>query len=251
MKQLLFIAACGVFFACNQQGSNGTFATDTIKQDNTLIKDTVAALPDTIVPVISNAPIGIYQGSIQKNGAPVQHTVAFYPNHTYRIQEVENGKMITNAKGKFTTNNIQLQTANNINYLWKDRVLMLVQNGRQNPLQKMMSARDNKPWAAKEKEGIVFYGVGNEPFWNVSVHAQKGIDFHLADWKEPVHFLPAKPIENADSIVYRTGNDSAKLQVVIYPLFCSDGMSDYTYDQQVKVIYNRKVFNGCGIMFGN
>jgi uncharacterized membrane protein len=33
---------------------------------------------------------------------------------------------------------------------------------------------------------------------------------------------------------------------MIYPRFCSDGMSDFLYTQQVKMVYKGKTYKGCG-----
>jgi uncharacterized membrane protein len=49
---------------------------------------------------------------------------------------------------------------------------------------------------------------------------------------------------SADSTVYTADNDS--LLVTVYPLFCSDGMSDFLYTQKIKLVYKGQTYTGCG-----
>jgi uncharacterized membrane protein len=254
MKILFFIIACGAFFACNNHAANTADETDSFKQDGTELKDSLPIQPDTLQSTAAAAPPvqGFFGGVMNAAGGPLQHTIAFYPNYTYRLEESVNGKVVAKNKGKWAASGefIQLEGDHiKRRYRLKDGDLVHVQSGQQTILKKLPSAMENKVWAAKQKEGITFFGVGNEPFWNVTVDEQKGIAFHWAEWKEPLRFAPAKAQITTDSIIYNTANDTAQLSVVIYSAFCSDGMSDYTYDQKVKVVYNGQVFNGCGIRY--
>jgi uncharacterized membrane protein len=49
--------------------------------------------------------------------------------------------------------------------------------------------------------------------------------------------------------MYNTSNDLSTLRIVIYNEFCNDGMSDNTYNNRVRIIYNGAVYQGCGILF--
>lgn len=254
MKHFFFVLACGVFLACNNHAANTADETDSFKQDGTELGDSLPVQPDTLQSTSATPPPiqGIFGGEVNTSGKRLQHTIAFYPNYTYRLEESENGKAVTKTTGKWTVSEgfIQLeQDQVNWRYRIKDGELVHIQAGQQTILKKLLSAAENKVWAAKKEEGITFFGVGNEPFWNVTVDAQKGIFFHWAEWSGPMRFAPAKAQITSDSVVYNTANDSAQLQVIIYPAFCSDGMSDYTYDQKVKVVYNQQVFNGCGLAY--
>ena len=101
----------------------------------------------------------------------------------------------------------------------------------------------------EQQEGIDFYGVGNEPFWNVEINKDETIAFQLADWTAPKNFQPAEPVSSSDSIHYQASADSVQLKVTIYQRFCRDAMSDYIYPQAVKVVHNNETYRGCGILF--
>ena len=115
-----------------------------------------------------------------------------------------------------------------------------------NALQDIMQ---NDPWKNKGKEGIIVYGIGNEPFWRVEYNNKDSISFQLADWEQPVKMKMSSFFNTKDSIGYFAQNDSAKIHLTIFPYFCSDGMSDFTYRNRIKVQYNQQVFNGCGMIY--
>jgi uncharacterized membrane protein len=49
--------------------------------------------------------------------------------------------------------------------------------------------------------------------------------------------------------VYNLSNTIDSLKVIIYPSFCSDGMSDNVYENRVRLIYNKTVYEGCGLLY--
>ena len=114
-------------------------------------------------------------------------------------------------------------------------------------MQKLSSVLENNVWRNKKKEGIEFFGVGNEPFWSVEIDEQKNISFQLADWSKALVFKPAPPATYDDSIVYQLSSDIASIKITILNQFCSDGMSDNMYEYRVHVRYKGETFRGCGV----
>jgi uncharacterized membrane protein len=188
----------------------------------------------------------------------IEHTVLFKPDLTYRLQELKLGKK---SEKPFTVDG-NWKPSEDVIWLYKEGVVqarytwqtdtlvyMNAQTGKRYPMRKLTSALDNNVWRAKKGAGIEFFGVGNEPFWNIEIDEQKTIAFHLAEWAAPLPFAAVKPVVTADSTVYNTANDSATLRVVIYNTFCSDGMSDNIYSSSIKVLYNGQTYRGCGIKY--
>lgn len=104
-------------------------------------------------------------------------------------------------------------------------------------------AADNPHWKKKKYEGVHFIVIGNEPFWNLEFRNNQSIIFLLADWKKSIEI----PVDQS----FRPGvkNEINAKDIVLYiiPETCSDGMSDYTYDYTVRVIYKSTPYQGCGI----
>lgn len=238
--------------ACNEPAKDTTVSVDSSFIPGKEVMDSVPAAPDTALPDLPPVlePQGIYQAQLPGG---VEHTLAFYPNRRYHLEERKGGKTPTRASGEWAPSggNIWLYRKGVVmgRYRWQGDTLVYLLDDREHKLTRLQWAMDNDVWRNKKKEGLEFFGVGNEPFWNIAIDEQKAIAFHLAEWTRPLSFPPAKPLTAGDSIQYHTGNDSATLRVVIYQRFCSDGMSDYTYDQQVKVVYKGRVYQGCGLLF--
>jgi uncharacterized membrane protein len=248
-----FIPLLALCLACNQQAKEEPLPVDSAATNGTQVNDTTSQGPDTPLPPPSALPPpqGAYRVVLPGG---LEHTLAFYPGRRYRLEERKGFKApATKTEGEWSAsgNDLLLYKEEAVvgKYRWQGDTLVYLLGGKEHRLERLMSAMDNDVWRAKKKEGIEFFGVGNEPFWNVEVDEQKSIAFHLAEWTRPLAFPPAKPQARGDSIVYNTANDSTTLHVVIYHTFCSDGMSDYNYDQKVKVLYNGRLYNGCGLLF--
>ncbi|HEY0067740.1 MAG TPA: hypothetical protein VGB46_10260 [Flavisolibacter sp.] len=245
--------SCMAVTACNSNNSAGEaeIVPDSPRHDGTLQQDTEMIIVDTSTakPVSTRAPEGVYQSTLSQGR---RHTVAFYPDHTYRLEE-EQGKNTTRSRGtwKPTNGTIYLYRDQLLagQYRWRDDTLLYLSGRTEMPLGKLTSAEQNDVWRKKGGQGLEFFGVGNEPFWNIEVDEQKHIAFHLADWEKPIRFKPSRRVTSGDSIVYNTSNDTATLSLTIYNRFCSDGMSDYIYPNKVKVIFKNQVFEGCGLVY--
>lgn len=253
----LLLFSC-LLLACN----NDSLRTTDIQADSSFTdtinyavnKDSLLLATNTIKP-----PEGIYQGVLPCDGCKgLEQTVYFNPDLTYRLQEVKLGKkgevpFAVSGTWKPSEGIIWLYKEGVVQarYTWQRDTLVYMdaKTGKRYPMRKLTSAKENDVWHAKGAAGLEFYGVGNEPFWNVEVDEQKSIAFHLAEWSKPQQFKAVAPQATPDSTLYITSNDSVLLRVVIYNTFCSDGMSDFVYAQSVKVLYNGQVYRGCGIKY--
>ena len=256
LKYNLLFFYC-IIYGCNDSSLNTTVETDTTIRDTinyAVDEDSLLLATNTIRP-----PEGIYQGVLPCTDCKgIEHTVYFDTDLTYKLQETKMGKK---GEAPFTVSGTWKPSEGVIwlykegvvqaRYTWQTDTLvyMNAKTGKRYPLRKLTGAMDNDTWRAKGKEGVEFFGVGNEPFWNVEIDEQKGLAFHLAEWGGPMQFKAVPPVVTADSTVYNTANDSATLRVVVYNTFCSDGMSDYIYNNSIKVVYKGQTYRGCGIRY--
>jgi uncharacterized membrane protein len=256
LKSLLLVC-CLCALGCNNDAT-----TTAAPPPDTTETDTVnyALNEDSINLQLTNTtpPEGFYQVTLPcTNCKGIEHTVLFNPDLTYQLEETvlgsANVRTKTTGVWKPANGDIWLYKDRNVvaRYTWKGDTLnyLDLKSGVRIPLRQLSAAANIAAWKSKQKEGIEFFGVGNEPFWNITIDKQKSIVFNLADWPKPVSFKTVKPLLSADSTVYQTRNDSATLRVVIYNTFCSDGMSDNIYNNKVKVLYNDTEYNGCGIAY--
>lgn len=224
---------------------------------NTAAKDTVntAPLPLPAVQQIKK-PNGIYRTTIEA-GDKIEQTIAFNSDFTYQLQEKYPNKKdsIVITAGNWTPSDgyiwIYKDQVARGRYKWKDNTLQyyipqLKKSFSMTPLQDAMR---NEAWRSKAKEGVIVFGVGNEPFWSVEYTNRDSISFQLADWSHPVKMKTDSSFSTNDSTGYLARNDSAQLRVTVFPHFCSDGMSDFTYRNKVRVVYNHQAYNGCGILY--
>lgn len=87
---------------------------------------------------------------------------------------------------------------------------------------------------------VLYKAVGNEPGWNLTVRPAR-MDY-VGDYGEVTIAEPTPPDFRAAHGTYRSG----RLQVTISPGPCSDGMSDLTYRQTVRVTADGRTVSGCG-----
>jgi uncharacterized membrane protein len=213
---------------------------------------------NTIIPAKpkTKKPSGIYQTTLPIQGK-MQQTIAFYDDQTFQLQETYPGKkdsvVVTQGNWSPSDGYIWLYKDQVVRgrYTWKGDTLqyfnpLLKKNFNMHPLK---DAIENAFWSDKQKQGVAVWGVGNEPFWNVQVKKQDSISFLLPEWTQPVTLKINSATNSTDSIAYTAKNDSTQIRLTIYPLFCSDGMSDYVYRNKVRMEYNKQVFNGCGIVY--
>jgi uncharacterized membrane protein len=265
--RLIFILFFCYLTSCENAAKPPLLTEDSARPDGTELNDTVPIiLQDTsqankakaiTPPPATQLPQGFYRAKLPCQGCPgLEHTVFFKANKTYVIEEASGDKAgdITKTTGTFNPASGTIWAYKGqvvkARYSWSgDTLNYHLPNGKRIAMQKLPAAIDNDAWRKKGKEGIRFFGVGNEPFWNLEINQQQGLAFHLAEWSKPLQLPGARATTANDSMVYTASSDTASIKAVIYNRFCSDGMSDFIYTHSIRVDYNGKTFNGCGIMY--
>lgn len=260
MKRLhisLLFAAC--FAACTDGAvtHNGSAAaTDTTETDTinyALNEDSINLQLNNTTP-----PEGFYSVTLPcTNCKGIEHTVLFNRDLSYRLEENvlgnETNVTATTGSWKPVNGDIWLYKDSSVvaRYTWKGDTLHYVdlKSGVRIPLRSLPNAMNVAAWKDKQQAGIDVFGTGTEPFWNLTIDEQKSMVLTLADRPEPASFKPSKPIATADSMVYQSHNGLARLRVVVYQAFCTDGMSDNLYANKIKVVYNDTVYQGCGLLY--
>ena len=88
--------------------------------------------------------------------------------------------------------------------------------------------------------GKPYRAVGTEPFWSVDI-ARRTITYRPIDGR-PVTVAKPRAIEGRNGTTYRAKG----MTIAITHVRCSDGMSDHTYADTVKVTIGRRQLSGCG-----
>lgn len=235
------------------------------KSDTTIIEtnsaysasqDTSASMP---LPVIQKVklPTGIYRTVLPLNNK-IEQTIVFNSDLTYRLQEKYiNGKKdsVVITEGTWTPSDgfiwLYKDQVTRGRYKWKGDTLQYYSPlfKRNFSMNRLQDAMQNTAWQNKDKEGVVVFGIGNEPFWNITIDKKDSLFFQLSDWDHPLRIKIGSSFNTTDSSGYLAKNDSAQIRVTIFPQFCSDGMSDFTYRNRLMVYYNQQVYNGCGMLY--
>lgn len=239
------------------QGSASAEAFGNETTKTVVTKDTVA-IPKTRSKPIRD-PSGIYQGLLPyDDSSKVEQTIRFYNNHTYRLQEQfrPNKKdSIIITEGTWTPSDgfiwLYKEQLAYGRYKWKGDTLLYF-NPKYNKtyaMNKLTDVLDNKVWKNKKAEGILLFGIGNEPFWSIEVNNRDTISFLLSEWKNPVKMKLEQTRTAEDSTIYTAQTDSATIKLIVLPYFCNDGMSDNVYQNKVLVQYNKQMYSGCGVLY--
>ncbi len=105
----------------------------------------------------------------------------------------------------------------------------------------------------KNQQGVDFYAIGNEPFWNLDINFENKIVFKNLNGLEFI--APAvDPVKAMDANVtrYRSNTESGEIIVQLNQSGCTDNMSGQKFDYQVTVDFKTskesdfKTFKGCG-----
>lgn len=255
MKWIYLVIITILVLSCNQPPANEKTV---FVNDTTRVQDTVIFVKDSTMAAsfADSLPSGAYQGMYPCKGCEgIQQTILFTADKKYRLEELTWGKSSVPKKSEgiwekkngmvwmYQTGRPPLKF-----FLRKDS---LFTDSLQYALVKRELATVNTSWKLKEAEGVDFIGVGNEPFWGLEIDNEKMILFRLADWKKPVIVPIEKPIVTKDSTYYNIRTEGSLLRIVVYPQFCSDGMSDFLYQYKVAVSFKGSLYKGCGVMLGN
>jgi len=249
----VFNLVCILIFisSCQQNPNTGktVFVSDTTHVQGTDIFVKESSPAGTFA---DSLPSGAYQGMYPCKGCEgIQQTILFTDDKKYRLEEVSWGKtgVAKKTEGIWERKNglIWLYQPGRIPlrfFLKKDS---LFTDSLQYALGKKQLASTNTAWNRMANDGIDFLAIGNEPFWNAEIDNEKQIKFRLADWSKPVIYQIQQPVVSKDSTVYKLSPDENPLTITILSEFCSDGMSDFLYQNKVIVKYKGMTYTGCGI----
>ena len=224
--------------------------------------DTNAAMNPPAIPLPitprQKEPSGIYQGVLSMDHK-IEQTVQFNDNHTFRLQERYLDK---SKKDSMVLTEGTWSPSNGYIWLYKDQVVRArykwvgddlkyfnPESKKVYSMQPLQDIASNQTWKNKGNSGVEFYGIGNEPSWNIELDKKDSLKFHLREWEKPMQLKIHTFNQSGDSLIYNAGNDSTTINLVILPYFCNDGMSDYIYSHRVRVKYNNQVMTGCGMVY--
>ena len=102
-------------------------------------------------------------------------------------------------------------------------------------------------WEHAKLNGADFRAVGNEPGWQLEIYHDRIVsvtDYGAARYE----FDTPKPVAEPDAFhtIYRTGNNSHSLTVLLESRRCLDTMSDEEFETTVTVTLDDKTYRGCG-----
>jgi uncharacterized membrane protein len=250
---LFLFASCTLPAEKKARAEKEATATDTLHVMDTNLASRDAPPPPVIeAPKPVKLPSGIYRGILPVNGRIVQ-VIAFNSDRTFRLQEEYAGKdSIVITEGTWTPSDgfiwlYKDQVARG-RYRWMGNTLAYFSPSLKKSfsMEQVKEAGDNPAWTKKKELGVQFFGTGTEPFWSIELK-KDSLSFQLADWEKPLQMKLAAVHHTADSNSFEAGSDSTQLRLVVYPYFCSDGMSDLIYNNRIKVHYKGQVYRGCGV----
>ena len=237
--------------ACNNSAKNNIPTDDSVKIKSVVVDS--AALKMT----------GIYGGFVPC--ADCEGIITYLllnPDMTYRLEETYYKKdekvFPTNGNWKMENGKVVLYHNNNevrLSFLPDgDKLWQLDSEGHRisgNLGNKYVLNRqemaDKKRLKEKADAGIDFIGHGNEPFWSLEIGKGNKITFNRPDMKEPVSTPYTEPTISNGVREYHIQTEATKLDIIISPQFCSDGMSDFLYEYKVSLQYNGRKYSGCGV----
>lgn len=240
--------------ACNNSAN-----TDSANKDS-------AKVPVAVVDSLALKTAGIYGGFVPcADCEGIITYLSLNPDMTYKLEETyykKDEKVFRTAstwkmeKGKvvlYDNDKIKLSFLPEGNKLWQldhegNRISGNL--GDKYVLNKQEMA-DKTRLKEKADAGIDFIGHGNEPFWSVEIDKGNKIIFSSPNLKQPVSVPYAEPVVSNNVREYHIQTEATKLDIIISPQFCSDGMSDFLYEYKVSVKYNGKDFSGCGTLLNS
>lgn len=208
------------------------------------------------VPPPIKQPSGVYRFWLPtEEGEKTLHTISFSPG-TFRLQEEYGDRrdsvVVTEGTWSPTRGFIWLYKGQVVwgRYTWQGDTLQYYSPRLRKsfPMQKLTPVAARNVWQEKKGAGAVLYAIGTEPFWSAEITKEDTLVVNMPDWSTPLRVKVAGASATADSTLYATVNDS--LQLTVYPLFCSDGMSDFLYTKRIRMVYKGQTYRGCGELFG-
>lgn len=248
-----------VAVACNNRTpihvpqTSDTTSADTIFTTSQIIPEESGS-PTSFVP-------GYYTGILPCNDChSIARKILLLADHQFHLKDEFNGREAAplETAGRWQTTNDQLQLLVN-DQVFKHFAVTnkglseLSMTGAPAPLypdtylSSAIIGADNIAWMEKKAAGIDFFALGNEPFWLMEIDQDKQISFLRVDSSAPTVFAYVPAVLQNGQYIYNVQKDSATMQIVIKPEFCSDGMSDNWYEFRVEARYNGVSYVGCGV----
>lgn len=239
-----------VVMACNNSASDTRNRADTADATKTPVIDSFAL-----------SLTGIYHGYLP---CPDCEGIITYlllnPDMSYRLEETfykkSDSLILTTGQWKTENGKVVLIQGNSTKNSYKpeeDRLWQLDYQGNRisgNLGDKYVLMRqpkaESKHLKDKADAGIDFVAVGNEPFWSLEIDKGKNFIFNRPGLDNPDSIVYAEPVVVNNTREYHIQSGSTKLDLKIFPQFCSDGMSDFVYEYKVELEYNKKKYSGCG-----
>ncbi len=225
-----------------------------IAMDANVTPDSTHPAPPVSVPVKN--PEGLFRFNYSIDSQQVEHTIQFNRDKSFRLEEkYYPGEKIMVSNGHWSPSDgyiwIYNQQVLRGRYKWNGDTLQYFSPSRNQafPMMQSPSIQSNKVWQEKRNQGILFFGIGNEPFWSVEVAGDNKINFQLSDWNAPETFNVTSSVNKDGMLVYNGTGDTAMISLTIYRQFCSDGMSDFVYPRKVEVQLGNTSFSGCGMLY--
>lgn len=248
-----YFLLCCLAIACNNSTDK-----ETTKKDTTV---TTAKPVDSVAQQYA----GTYSGYVPCADCDgIVTYLVLSPDMTYRMEETYAGKSDTALRynGTWLRDNKKIVLDNKgsvrASYLPEgDRLIQLDIEGNRitgNLGDKYMLSKsgmqkpENAAWTTKKNAGIDFLGVGNEPFWSIEIDEGKSVSFNTPNMKQPLMLPYADPVVTNGISSYRIETAGTKMEITLFPQFCSDGMSDNLYEYKVVLKYNGKKYSGCGVL---
>jgi uncharacterized membrane protein len=217
--------------------------------------DTSNNLPQSDPPVKN--PSGTYQFVFIQDSVNIEQTIKFFANRTFRLQErFRTNDSVAITEGTWAPSNgfiwLYKQQVVRARYQWSGDTLQYFSPGSKRSYSLMMlpEISQNKTWKERAGTSTVFFGVGNEPFWNIEVTTDS-MFLKLADGDQQHRMKITTTSGSKGSYSLSGTNDSTQVVLTILPFFCSDGMSDYVYPQEIRVEYGQEILKGCGMRYKN
>src|SRR5688572_20487212 len=246
---------CCIAVACNNASDK-----ETSKSDSTVV--TVKQ-----VDSVALGYAGTYSGYVPCADCDgIVTYLVLKPDMTYRLEETYAGKSDTAKRynGTWVRDNkkVVLDDRGSVrtSYLSEDNKLIQLDNegnritgnlGNKYMLTKSAPNTENAAWNAKKNAGVDFIGLGNEPFWSIEIDKGKSVSFNTPNMKQPVTIPYADPVVKDGISEYHVETEGTKMDISLFPQFCSDGMSDNLYEYKVVLKYNGKKYNGCGVLLNS
>ncbi len=100
-------------------------------------------------------------------------------------------------------------------------------------------------WESAALREVSFRAVG-QPDWILEVVPDKWILLLAHHGHDRVIVPPVAAMKEGSNMRLRVETDAHVFDMLTIPVTCSDGISDETFDTQVKITYDGVTFNGCG-----